>query len=301
MDRWWMRGTDWDLYRAFLTVFEAGSMSRAARASGASQPTLSRQIASIEAHLGVALFERAGQKLIPSPAAVRVAVEAKKMLAAADAIQTDTAREARAMSGTVRVTASEIVACFALPPVLTALAQTHPEIQIELAAGNEVSNLLEREADIAVRMTKPAQSGLLARRLPDLAVGFYAAKSYVERVGTPKTLEELAALRLIGYDKSTLITAAARKAKVALTRDDFAFRCDHQIACWNMARAGLGVGIVACFVGDRDPGMVRLLPKFPMQPMAMWVLARRELKTSARIRAVFDALVEGLPATIRSN
>jgi DNA-binding transcriptional LysR family regulator len=296
-----MRGADWDLYRAFLTVFEAGSMSRAARASGASQPTLSRQIANLEAQLGVALFERAGQRLIPSPAAIQVAEEAQKMLAAADAIQTGAARETRAMSGSVRITASEIVACYALPPVLSGLAQTHPEIQIELVADNEVSNLLEREADIAVRMTKPEQTGLLARRMPDLAVGLYAAKSYVERVGTPKTLEEFAGLRLIGYDKSTLITAAARRAKIPLTRETFAFRCDHQIACWNMARAGLGVGIVACFVGDRDPSMARLMPKFPMQPMAMWVLARRELKTSPRIRAVFDALVSGLPATIRSN
>lgn len=289
-----MHEPDWALYQAFLTVIEAGGLTRAAKATGVSQPTLSRQIAGLEQALGVALFDRAGRGLAPTPAALRVADQARRMRAAAAAILSGPAQETRSLDGTVRITASEIVACYALPPVLAGLAQSHPQIHVELVAANEVSNLLEREADIAVRMTKPRQAGLLARRLPDVPTGFYVSKSFAVRHGVPQRIEDLRALRLIGYDKSTLILGGARKAGVPLSREDFAFRCDHQIACWQMARAGLGAGIVARFVGDADPEMIRVLPKFPMAPMQMWLVARNEVKTSPRLRVVFDALAEGL-------
>lgn len=289
-----MREPDWTLYQAFLTVIEAGGMTRAAQVSGVSQPTLSRQIAALEAALGVPLFVRAGRGLKPAPAAKRLAEEARKMRAASVAILNDAGRETRDLGGVVRITASEIVACYALPPVLTDLARTHPQIEIELDARNEVSNLLEREADIAIRMGKPKQAGLLARRLPDVPTGFYIAKALADRVGAVQSLTDLRRLRLIGYDKSNLIVTGARRMKVPLSATDFAFRCDHQIACWSMARAGLGVGLVARFVGDADPTMLRILPKLAMQPMQMWLVARREVKTVPRLRTVFDALARGL-------
>lgn len=289
-----MREPDWALYQAFLTVIEAGGLTRAAKAAGVSQPTLSRQIAALEQALGIALFDRAGRGLTPTAAAQRVADQARRMRTAAAAILTMPVQEAGEPGGTVRVTASEIVACYALPRIFTQLAETNPKIQIELVAANEVSNLLEREADIAVRMTKPVQAGLVARRMPDVPTGFYISKSFAARHDVPKRIEDLLDLRLIGYDKSTLILAGAKKARIPLTREDFAFRCDHQIACWQMARAGLGVGMLARFVGDADPEMIRVLPKFPMQPMPMWLAARQEVKTSVRLRAVFDALSAGL-------
>lgn len=289
-----MREPDWNLYQALLSVIEAGGLTRAAKSSGVSQPTLSRQVAALEDALGVTLFERAGRGLTPTPAAHRAAEEVKRMRSAATQILAVAGRETRDPGGTVRVTASEIVACYALPPILTRLAEAHPQIQIELDARNEVTNLLEREADIAIRMTKPKQAGLIARRLPDVPTGCYVSKGYAARIGAILSLDDLMRLRLIGYDRSDLIVAGARRAKVPLSREDFAFRCDHQVACWQMARAGLGVGMVARFVGDADPGMIRILPKFPMTPMQMWLVARGEVKKVPRLRIVFDALAEEL-------
>jgi DNA-binding transcriptional LysR family regulator len=289
-----MREPDWTLYQAFLSVIDAGGLTRAAKSTGMSQPTLSRQVAALEEALGVALFERAGRGLKPSPAALRMAEEVRRMRKAAASILTAAGQEERTASGTVRITASEIIACYALPPVLAALAVSHPQIQIELEATDRVSNLLEREADIAIRMTKPSQAGLIARRLPDVATGIYVAKSMLSRISHPQSAADLLALRLIGYDKSPLILTGARRAKIPLTREDFAFRSDHQAACWQMARAGLGAGIVARFVGDADPDMTRILPKLAMAPMQMWLAARSDVKSAPRLRAVFDALADGL-------
>jgi DNA-binding transcriptional LysR family regulator len=289
-----MREPDWSHYQAFLNVIEAGGLTRAAKSSGLSQPTLSRQIAALESALGVPLFVRAGRGLKPTPAAARVADEARRMRSAASAILGVAGRETREQGGTVRISASEIVACFALPPLLARMAKTHPQIQIELEAKNDVANLLEREADIAIRMTKPKQSGLIGRRMPDVATGFYVSKSLLSRMGPVRSIGDLLRLRLIGYDKSDLIVAGARRAKIALKRDNFAFRCDHQVACWQMAREGLGVSMVARFVGDADPAMTRILPSFPMTPMQMWLVARKDIKSMPRLRIVFDALAEGL-------
>lgn len=291
-----MRAPDWTLFQSLLAVVDAGGLSAAARRLGVSQPTLSRQIAALEENLGVVLFERSGRGLAPSAMALQVAEEARRMRAAADAIGAAVARETRGMAGVVRVTASEIVACFALPEVLTSFVEEHPEVQIEVDATNEVSDLLARKADIAIRMTRPAQPGLIARRLADVPGGIYASRSYLARHAPPQRLEDLRTHRLVGYDASMLILRAAKRAKFALAREDFAFRCDHQIACWRMVQAGFGIGVVARFVGDADPGAVRILPKIPAPPMQMWLVARADLRTTPRLRAAYDWLASRLPA-----
>jgi DNA-binding transcriptional LysR family regulator len=280
--------------RTFLAVWEEGGAGRAARVLGLSQPAVSRRLAALEAELGTPLFVRAGRGLKPAAAAQALGEHARRMRECARAAKDWVERDAREASGVVRVSASEIVACYALPQIVARLAADHPAIQIELEASNALANLLDREADIAVRMAKPAQGGLVARRLPDVPAGFYASKAYVARNGAPRTAQDLLDLRLIGYDRSDLILAGARKARIPVTRASFAFRSDHQIACWQMARAGLGVGIVANFVGGADPAMERLLPEIPLPPMPMWLAARKDMRSTARLRTVFEALAKGL-------
>lgn len=289
-----MRAPDWTLYRSLLAVVEAGGLTAAARRLGLSQPTLSRQIAQLETALGVALFERRGRGLAPSAIAIRIAAEARRMEEAELEIASVVARETRAKGGVVRLTASEIVACYALPQILSKFVANHPDMQIEVDATNEVTNLLSREADIAIRMTRPLQTGLIARRLPDVPTGFYAAQQYLTAHPAPERVQDLAAHRLVGYDKSQLMLQGAKRAKLPVTRESFAFRCDHQIVCWRMVLAGYGVGVVARFVGDAEPGVVRLLPNFPSAPMQMWLVARADMRTTPRIRLVFDALTAGL-------
>src|SRR5690242_20285833 len=156
---------DWALVRSFLAVLEAGSVMAGARRIGAQQPTLSRHVAELESQLGVPLFERTGRGVVPTAAARAIAESARDMESGALALSRRLAGLRDATGGTVRITASSVAASHLLPPVLAALQAAEPEIQVELVASNALANLLRREADIAVRMVRPAQASLVAKKL----------------------------------------------------------------------------------------------------------------------------------------
>src|SRR5690348_9663879 len=142
----------WELWRSFLTVLEQGTLSRAARLSGLTQPTLGRHIDQLEQALGLSLFTRSPRGLAPTDAAFELRPHAQAMATAADALLRAASGSAADAKGVVRVTAPEIIGVEILPPVLTAFRRQYPRITIELAATNVTHDLLQREADIAVRM-----------------------------------------------------------------------------------------------------------------------------------------------------
>ncbi|MFD2272423.1 LysR family transcriptional regulator [Undibacterium arcticum] len=174
--------TDWNLIRGFVAVVEHGSLTRAAEQLGLSQPTLSRQIAELELAVGAALFERVARGLKLTSAGDSLVDPARHMMTAARVLGMAAASQDHGLTGTVRLTASEIVSAFVLPSILAELAQRHPEIQIELVASNQISNLLEREADIAIRMIRPTQSALIARHIADWPMGFFMCILRISRM-----------------------------------------------------------------------------------------------------------------------
>jgi DNA-binding transcriptional LysR family regulator len=198
------------------------------------------------------------------------------------------------LRGTVRITASEIVATYILPEVIATLLADEPALQIELVATNSTENLLLREADIAVRMSEPTQQDLIARKLGDIPIGLYAAQSYLDRAGTPLALPDLAGHTLLGYDRSDLLIRGMVQFGIPITRDDFAFRVDDQVTYLEALRAGVGIGASQ----QRQAAiyhLVRLFPEIPIPPLPVWLAAHTELKTSARVRRVFDYLATHLP------
>src|SRR5687768_3888497 len=148
---------DWSLVRSFLAALDHGSLLGAARALGSTQPTLGRHIAELEAQLGVVLFERTGRGLLPTETALRLADSARAMENGAHQFARNLSGAQTGVSGTVRITASQPVACVVMPAILAQMRLALPEVQVELVASNEVSNLLRREADIALRMVQPQQ------------------------------------------------------------------------------------------------------------------------------------------------
>ncbi|MBI5254998.1 MAG: LysR family transcriptional regulator [Burkholderiales bacterium] len=286
---------DWNLLRAFVTVIEHGSLTRAAQRLGASQPTLSRQIAALEAQIGAPLFERAARRLKPTPQALALAEPAARMLAAAQAMAHGAASASHQLAGTVRLTASEVVSAHVLPPILARLASQHPEIQIELVASNRLDNLLEREADIAVRMLRPAQGTLITRHLADWPLGFFAHRRLLARRTKP-TRDNLLQQRWIGFDQQMQLIEGFRAAGFEVDRSLFGFRCDNQIVDYEALRAGLGIGIAMLPLAAREPQLVRVLPEIELPVLPVWLTAHRELRASRRLRLVFDALAEGLLA-----
>jgi DNA-binding transcriptional LysR family regulator len=192
------------------------------------------------------------------------------------------------------VSASEVTATYVLPTILTALRQSHPEIQLELAVTNRVENLLEREADIAIRHTDPGQGSLIARRVGAFRLGAFAHRDYVSRVGDSIDVTRLADYDWIGLDRSDLLLRGFQQAGIKVTREFFTFRCDDQVTGWRMVAAGMGIGFGTLFVARQTPELQQVLTEIEIPPMPVWVTTHRELRDSARIRAVFDALVEGL-------
>ena len=286
---------DWTLVRSFLAALDQGSLLGAARFLQSSQPTIGRHIAELETQLGVVLFERTGRGLKPLAMAMRLAEAARAMEAGAHQLQRSVSSLDDAISGTVRITASQTVACAMLPPLLSRLQQELPGIQIELVSSNEVSNLLRREADIAVRMVQPDQASLVAKRIGKMAIGAYAHRSYLQRAGTPREPSELLVHALIGSDKNEDIMRGFAAMGYLVKREHFSFRSDDLMAHWHAVRSGLGIGFIADYLARTDTDVVAVLPMLKIPALPIWLAVHREIRTSKRIRAVYDFLGDNIP------
>jgi DNA-binding transcriptional LysR family regulator len=289
---------DWSLVRSFLAVLEQGSLLAAARHLRSSQPTMGRHVAELEAQLGLVLFDRTGRGLVPTDSALRLADAARAMQSGADQLARSVMGSDRSASGTVRITASQPVACFVLPPLLAQMRLTLPEVQVELVASNSVSNLVRREADIAVRMVQPEQATVIARRVGKVALQACAHQDYLRRRGVPRQPSDLLAHDLIGDDRNEEVLAGFASIGFPVGREQFAFRTDDLIAVWQAVRAGLGIGFVSEHMVRTDPAVIPVLPKLRIEPYPVWLVVHKELRTSKRIRAVYDFLADALPRAI---
>lgn len=288
----------WELYRSFLGVLTEGSLSGAARALGITQPTVGRHIAELEQELGMVLFTRSQTGLLPTEAAASLRTYAEAMESTAAALE----RAARSqggdgiVKGVVRVSCSDVIGVEVLPPVIARLREAHPLLKIELVLTDRVQDLLRREADIAVRMVRPKQEQLVARRIGHIDVGLHARREYLERHGTPRNLGELAAHSTIGYDQLTAYLRQAEKSLKGLRRDLFSLRSDSNLAQLALIRAAAGIGMCQVPLARRDDKLMRVLPKMISLALETWVTMHEDLRGSPRCRVTFDALVEGLLA-----
>lgn len=296
-----MMTSSWDHLRSFLAVLGDGSLSGAARSLRLTQPTVGRHIDELEASLGVVLFTRSQTGLAPTDAALELAPHAATMAAAADALVRTASGEAAEDRGTVRLAASEIVGTEILPPMLAGFQQAHPRIAIELVVSNRNDDLLRREADIAIRMARPTQGTLLARRIGSVELGLHAHRRYLDRRGTPDTLADMDGHALIGFDRETAAVRALQKLGLTLTREMFSLRTDSDTTQLAAIRAGLGIGVCQAPLAARDPDLVRLVPDAFAYPLECWVAMHEDLRAVRRMRLAFDHLVAGLNAYVHGR
>jgi DNA-binding transcriptional LysR family regulator len=182
-----------------------------------------------------------------------------------------------------------------MPPVLAALQMAEPGIQVELVASNQISNLLRREADFAVRMVRPAHSSLVARKLADIPICAAAHARHLEHAGTPRTPRELLQHRLIGYDRDETIERGFARLGLPLPRQAFALRTDDQVAYGRLLAAGPGIGFVAHYNIAHWPGVKHLLPMLQIPPLPCWLAVHREIRGSKVVRRVYDFLAQAIP------
>ena len=289
---------DWALVKSFVAVLDAGSLMGAARRMQAQQPTLSRHIAELELQLGAPLFERTGRGVVPTATGLAIADAARQMEEGASALARSLVKSRDATTGTVRITTSQVAATWLMPPLLVRLQQAEPGIAVELVASNQLTNLLRREADIAVRMVRPQQGSLVARKLAEVEIVAAAHQSYLDRAGTPRRPQDLLAHRLIGYDRDETIIRGFAGMGLSLQRESFALRTDDQAAYGRLVAAGAGIGFVARYNIRHWPGMVTLLPQLGIPPLPCWLAVHREIRGNRLVRKVYDFLAEAIPAAV---
>lgn len=285
---------DWNRARAFLVTAEEGSLSAAARALDMAQPTLGRQVTALEEELGVALFERAGRGLVLTPSGLELVDHVRAMGEAAQRMSLAASGQAQAIEGTVSISASEVDSAFRLPRIIASLRKIAPGIDIEIVASNTESDLRLRQADIAVRNYRPTQPNLVARKIREIEGCIYATPGYLESLGNPVTPEAVSRADFIGFNRSGEFIAAMGRFGLTLSQRNFPIVTESHLTQWTHVKHGLGIGVMAGDIGDREPLVTRVLPDLEPLSIPVWLVAHREVHTSRRVRLVYDLMAKEL-------
>jgi DNA-binding transcriptional LysR family regulator len=289
---------DWNDLQFVLAVARSGALTTAAKTLGIDHSTAFRRLNALETRLGVRLFERLpGGSYALSPNGERMATAAERMEEEALAVSRDLTGSDLRLSGRLRVTSSETLAYRLLTGYIAAFRKVHPGIVVELAIDNRVLSLSHREADVALRPVRPKERELWGRKLADVAWAIYAARDFsgalTNGLRNPKDIQEYP---LVGWDEAaTGIAAAAWLSRIPAST--FAFRSNSLVNQLVAAKAGMGLAILPCYLADPEPELIRLLPE-PIPELAgeLWIVTHADLRRTARIRAFFDLVGNGLTA-----
>ena len=285
---------DWNRARSFLVTAQEGSLSGAARALDMSQPTLGRQVAALEKELGVILFERVGYKFMLTPNGLALLEHVQVMADAASKVSLAASGQSQSVEGTVCISASEVHAVFLLPPIIAKLRRLAPKIRIEIVATSKVSDLRQREADIAIRNFRPTQLELISKKVKDSVAHFYASNAYIESLGSAVDLDRLNKADFISFDPSGRLITRLNAMGLKLTKDNFPISTESYLTHWELVKQGLGIGIMPEEIGDAEPKVARVSADIDPIAFPIWLTTHRELNTSRKVRMVFDLLAQEL-------
>jgi DNA-binding transcriptional LysR family regulator len=283
---------DWNLARAFLMTAEGGSLSAAARLMGLTQPTLSRQVAELEGQLGVALYERIGKRLVLTDAGHGLLEHVRAMSEAADAMELAASGQSQAIEGRVRISATDGYSAYILPEIVERMRIEIPEVTIDLVSSDSLSDLRKREADIAIRNVRPNTDELIGKLVRESTAHLYASKEWVSQRGLPDAPEDIASKDVVCFSDPDLFAEYLRGVGVRASADEFRLIADNAVVAWELVKRGQGIGFMMREIADRTAGIVRLFPGAASIQVPVWLVTHRELRTSRRIRAVFDLLAE---------
>ncbi|MCW8876565.1 MAG: LysR family transcriptional regulator [Kangiellaceae bacterium] len=286
---------DWNHARAFLVTMEEGSLSAAARALNLTQPTLSRQVAALEEELGLVLFERVGRGLEPTPSGIELAEHVRLMGEAANQLSLTASGQSNAIGGKVCISCTDLDATFRLPKIVKSLREEYPSIQIEIIASNDASDLKGREADIAIRGFRPQESDLIAKKLYDIHATLYATSEYLDSICRPKKKQEFSKAQFIGFHKfnQEYIDILNEKG-IEVDDKNFAVLCNNHLTYWEITKLGMGIGVMPVEIGDNESLVERVIQDKDFFKGEVWLVAHRELRTSRRVKTVFEYLSKSL-------
>lgn len=292
MDR--LGDLDWNYLRAFWATAETGSLSAAARSLKLTQPTLSRQVAALEQSIGLLLFERAGRTITLTQAGVELLEHTKDMAEAANRVALAASGQSHKIEGLIRITASDVLSAYMMPGFMRELRDVAPDLQVEIVATNTISDLMRREADIAIRHVRPEQPDLVARLVKEAEGQFYASTNYLDKHGRPSDKADLSHHDFVGFGNPQQMIDYLEPLGISLTARNFRLGSENGIAAWEFVKHGFGLGPMSTDVGDATPGIERALPAMEPILFPVWLVTHREVHTSRRIRLVFDMLADFL-------
>lgn len=282
---------DWNELRLVLAIQRAGGLTAAATLLQIDHSTVFRRLKALEARLGVLLFERLpGGAYSATDAGARMAAGAERMEDEALALERDVSGRDHRLSGRLRITSSETLAFSRLTPHLAAFRQTHPGILVELAIDNRVLSLSRREADIALRPVRPKEGDLWGRKLSDVGWAIYGTPAYLQANGGPLVgLDDLGQQAIVGWEETTSGIAVADWLLRNAAPQAFVYRTNSLVNQLVAAKAGIGLAILPCYLGDNEPGIVRAFANpIPDLQGELWVVTHVDLKGTARVKAFFQ-------------
>jgi DNA-binding transcriptional LysR family regulator len=258
--------------------------------------TVFRRLNAAEADLGVQLFERLPTGYQPTEAGSRLIGAAERIEAETLAVERElTGRDTR-LSGRVRVTCSETLAYRLLTAELARFAELHPGIAVELVIDDRQLDLSRREADVALRATRPVQRELFGRKLATMAWAVYGSLDHLDRHGVPGNVAALAQHRIVGWGETALPVRAAEWLAETVPVEAVVYRTSSLINQLMAVRAGIGLAALPCYLADPEPGLRRALGPLPDLARELWLITHEDLKATARIRAFMEVVGEGLRA-----
>ncbi len=281
---------NWDDIKLFLALVRTGSVRAAAEKTGVSYSTVARRIAALEKRLGVRLFERRQE-------GYAITVAGEDMLAVAERVETELGGLAlrivgqdRRLAGTIRITLVDFLATHWLMPHFAQFAECYPDIDLELLISYKVLDLSKREADIALRCTKSPPDDLIGKKLATVGTAAYASKSYLERhdLGARSTACWVGHGNGGPYPKWVKESAYPHLP----ARGNF----DSILLQFEATKAGMGIGMLPCLLGDSEPGLQRLQPGTVTLSHDLWLLTHQDVRTTARLRVCVDFLTETVEA-----
>lgn len=286
--------TSWDHIRSFYAVAETGSLSAASRLLALTQPTVGRHIDLLEDHLKISLFKRSRDGMALTEKGAELIDAARLTMDGATQFERIATGLDEGLSGTVRISAGEVFGVLLMPELLGRFMEQHPDVQVELVVTNEASNLLRRDADVAVRHFRPKQQDVIARKLADLELGLFAHQKYLSHHPEPYSLADLKDHVVVGYDRDTTIIEAAQKLGETFAARDFQFRSDNLLAHIEVIRSGVGMGFTHVGLAAQWGGLVRLLPDLQIPPLELWIACHADVRLNRRVRMVMDFLAANL-------
>ncbi|HAS6049593.1 TPA: LysR family transcriptional regulator [Vibrio vulnificus] len=289
---------DWNKARAFLVTAEEGSFSAAARALGMSQPTLGRQVSSLEEELGVILIERVSQGIHVTPLGLELLLHLKDMGDAASRFSMSASSQKSEINGKVRISCTDTMAAYILPNIIRLFHKEEPKIVIEVISSREITDILRRECDIAIRHSEPEDDDLVARKLPDQSFKLYCSKDIEEPLSNMQDGEIIPFVGIFGANEQ--IIAELNRLGFPITEENFKCYAGNHVEHWNLVRAGMGIGIMAESVAKQCTDVVEYRKLSAPICVPTWLVTHRERANNLRLKRVYDYIAESLNQILKS-